>query len=293
MLDRMHLRKIISYNLFSLPLSKLTFFCIIFVVFFSPLPDHSRDEVFGESQYTIYFYNPESNVDNFASLKTRLDLYLKTLGPYQFQPFCDRNTFETNIQGKQDCVLILSSWYYKELMAFFPIKPIFVGVVDNESTQKKVLISKKDINNLKMLKGVSIASAGSKEYTNKFLKLMLGKEHAWLVDTFQILSVPKDIDALISVGFGLVQAALTTEYSISKLSSINQGLYQKLTILAKSDDSLLPIVAVPKTHNSKVSKLLEVVENMGKTVEGKKDIQILGIDSWKRLDENDWKLLRK
>ncbi len=293
MMNKIYLRKIVSYSSFSILFSKLTFFCIIFAVFSSPLLNHPRSEVLGESQYTIYFYNPESNVDNFASLKTKLDLYLKTLGPYQFQPFCDRNTFETNIRGKQDCVLILSSWYYKELKAFFPIKPVFVGVTDSESIQKKVLISKKDINNLRMLKGVSIASSGSKEYTNKFLKLMLGKENAWLVDTFQILSVPKDIDALISVGFGLVQAALTTEYSISKLSSINQGLYQKLTILAKSDDSLLPIVAVPEMHNSEISKLLKVVENMGKTAEGKKDIQILGIDGWKKLDENDWKLLRK
>ncbi len=112
----------------------------------------------GATRYTVYFYNPESNVDNFASLKTRLDVYLKDAG---------------------------------------------------------------------------IASAGSEEYTRKHLKSMVGEKYAEAIDTCQILAVPKDIDALISIGFGLVQAALTTEYSLSKLSAINPGLYKKLTIPAK------------------------------------------------------------
>lgn len=76
----------------------------------------------GATRYTVYFYNPESNVDNFASLKTRLDVYLKDTGPYQFQPFCDRETFEATIRNKHDCILIISSWYYKELRDSFPGK---------------------------------------------------------------------------------------------------------------------------------------------------------------------------
>ncbi len=49
---------------------------------------------------------------------------------------------------------------------------------------------------------------------------MVGEGYAGLIDTCQILAVPKDIDALISMGFGLVQAALTTEYSISNAAEV-------------------------------------------------------------------------
>jgi hypothetical protein len=250
-------------------------------------------EVLGAPKCTVYFYNPESNVDNFALLKTKLDMYLKNLGPYQFQPFCDRNTFEAHARGKHDCILILSSWYYKELKDFFPMKPVLVGTVDGESVQKKILASKADIKNLSQLKNASIASAGSEEYTRKYLKLMMGENDARLVDTFRILSVPKDIDALISMGFGLVQAALTTEYSITKLSIINQGLYKKLTILVRNEKSLHPIVAIPAGHDAEALKLLEIIENMEKTTEGKSCMQLFGVEGWRILDKKDLELLGK
>ena len=247
----------------------------------------------GATRYTVYFYNPESNVDNFASLKTRLDVYLKNIGPYQFQPFCDRETFEATIRDKRDCILIISSWYYKELKNSFPARPMLVGTVDGKSIQKKILSSKIPLNNLMMLKNASIASSGSEEYTRKYLKSMVGEEHAGVIDTCQILAVPKDIDALISMGFGLVQAALTTEYSISKLSAINPGLSGKLTILTKSGESLQPIVAVSEVHNPEVAKLLEIIEGMEKTPAGKNCLQMFGIDGWKKPETSEWELLRE
>lgn len=284
-----------KHFLYSVPcaLSKNTLFYIILITLSCMLLGSFRCEASGSSKCTVYFYNPESNVDNFASLKTRLDIYLKNLGPYQFQPFCDRNTFETTIRGKHDCIFILSSWHYKELKKFFPMKPVMVSTAGGKPIQKKILSAKNTVNNPRMLKGAAIASSGSEEYTRKLLASMLGKDNAWLVDTFQILSVPKDIDALISIGFGLVQAALTTEYSVSMLPSINQRLCKKLTVLAKSEESLLPIVAIPEVHDPEVSKLLEIVENMGRTTEGKNCIQMFGLDGWKKLDEKDWELLRK
>ena len=144
-----------------------------------------------------------------------------------------------------------------------------------------------------LLKNAGIASAGSEEYTRKYLKSMVGEGYAGLIDTCQILAVPKDIDALISMGFGLVQAALTTEYSISKLSVINPGLYKKLTILTKSGESLQPIVAVPEAYSPEVTKLLEIVEGMEKTPAGKNCLQMFGIDGWKKPGKSEWELLRK
>lgn len=273
--------------------SRSGLFCILLITFLCILAGSFRNKAAGASRYTVYFYNPESNVDNFASLKTKLDVYLKNLGPYLFQPFCDRNTFESTIRGKHDCVCILSSWHYKELRKHFPLKPVLVGTVDGKSIQKKILSAKNNTRNPGMLKGVSIASAGSEEYTRKLLTAMLGKDSAPLVDTFQILSVPKDIDALISIGFGLVQAALTTESSVSMLPSINQCLYKKLTVLAESEESLLPIVAIPETQDAGVDKLLEIVEGMRISDEGKRCIRMFGLDGWKKLDEKERELLLK
>ncbi|MCF6149144.1 MAG: phosphate/phosphite/phosphonate ABC transporter substrate-binding protein [Candidatus Kuenenia sp.] len=272
---------------------KALLFYLILIFFIVFAPCRPGLTVFAESKYTIYFYNPESNIDNYASLKTKFDLYLKKIGPYQFQPFSNRNTFENKTRGQHNCVLILSSWYYKELKNLFSIKPVLIGTLDDNSYQKKVLIAKKNINCPAMLKGCSIASSGGKEYTVEFLQSMLKEKDKEIVETLQILNVPKDIDALISIGFGLVQAALTTEYSIEMLADINNGLYKNLSILAMSEESLLPVVAIPAESGHVVPELVETIANMEETPDGKSNIQMLGLDGWKMLDENDWELLQK
>lgn len=271
--------------------ASIFYFILIFSLVFAPCRPGLK--AFAEPKYTIYFYNPESNIDNYASLKTKFDLYLKKIGPYQFQPFSNRNTFESKTRDQHNCVFILSSWYYKELKNLFSIKPVLIGTLDGNSYQKKVLIAKKNINCPAMLKGCSIASSGGKEYTVEFLHSMLKEKDKEIVETLQILNVPKDIDALISIGFGLVQAALTTEYSIEMLADINNRLYKNLSILAMSEESLLPVVAIPTESGRVVPELVEIIANMGKTPDGKSDIQMLGLDGWKRLDESDWELLQK
>lgn len=275
----LHTRKFFTYTSLKIFIFLLPFFGIF--------------AVYAASKHTVYFYNPESNVDNFASLKTRLDTYFKDFGLYKFQPFSDRGTFEKIIQEKQDGILLLSSWHYKILREKLPIKPVLVGVIDGKTTQLKVLSSKKKVNNLETLKDCTVASAGSDDYTRNLLRLMFSEDKKHLVDSFQILSVPKEIDALISVGFGLAEVALTTESSIDMLLSINPGLYKKLTILAKSRETLLPIVAVLKVHDPDADKLLEIVENMGKTPDGEKSIRMLGLDGWKVVGEKEMVLLEK
>ena len=172
------------------------------------------------------------------------------------------------------------------------IKPVLVGVIDGKTTQKKVLSSKKVINDIKMLKGARIASAGSDEYTGNLLKQMLGKENEKLVDSFQLLVVPKDIDALISVGFGLADAALTTENSLDMLSSINPRLKGKLATVASSKEILLPIVAIHEGLTPDIVKLLVALKNMPDSEDGNRGMQILGLDGWKKLDEHDEELLK-
>ncbi|MBM4053678.1 MAG: phosphate/phosphite/phosphonate ABC transporter substrate-binding protein [Planctomycetes bacterium] len=272
---------------------KSSFFYLIVTFFLVLKPVCFGQTTINESKGIIYFYNPESNIDNYAALKTKFDKYLKKIGPYQFQPFNERTTFENMTRGRHNCVFILSSWYFKELKNSFSIQPILIGTLDGNSNQKKVLIAKNNISSLTMLKGCSIASSGSKEYTIKFLQSMLKEKNKEIAETLQILNVPKDIDALISVGFGLVQAALTTQCSIEMMADINNTLYKNLSILAMDENSLLPVVATPSAHDREATELLDIITNMDKTPDGKSNLQMLGVDGWKELDESDWDLLRK
>lgn len=245
------------------------------------------------SFYTVYFYNPESNVYNFTSLKTQIDIYLKRFGPYRFQPFNSRDMFEQELAKNTNGIVLVSSAHYRILQKTTALQPVLTGVVNGKTTQRKVLSTKKNIEELNELRGFSIASSGRDDYTHTTLTKMLGKKHRQLLGSFQILNVPKDIDALISVGFGMADVALTTEESIAMLMQINPRLHKKLAILAKGEATLLMIAAIPEQHDPAIRSLLKIIQNMPHTPAGGKRISMLGIDSWKELDETEKELLTK
>ncbi|MBF0101492.1 MAG: hypothetical protein HQK77_11345 [Desulfobacterales bacterium] len=245
------------------------------------------------SKFAIYFYNPETNINNFVSLKIEFDTYLSEFGSYQLQPFSDRSTFEKFISEKTDGIFILSSWHYKNLKDKMQVNPQLVGVSKGTSTHKKVLTGKISAANSEppsMEKGGNIASASTEDYTTNILKEMLHKD---VFEQCKILTVPKDIDALMSVGFGMATFALTTEYSLTKLSTVNPKLFKMLKPIALSENKLMPIVASPRDINEDIKKLIDIVQKMATTQEGEKLLQMLGLDTWKPLNEQENKYLNQ
>jgi len=101
-----------------------------------------------------------------------------------------------------------------------------------------------------------------------------------MIDTARILTVPKDIDALMSVGFGMSRSALTTETALEKLKGINPGLHKKMKPVAKGADTLRLILAIPKKLKEDAEYVVECMRNMSKTDAGRKKIRLLGLDEW-------------
>jgi len=248
---------------------------------------------FAGQKYTIYFYNPETNINNFASLKKEFDTYLLSFGEYQFQPFNERETFEKLITERKDGIFLVSSWHYRKLKETIPLEPMLVAVYRDKSTCRKILSVKKSIDNLNLLKGATVASAGSEEYTRSILRQMLKQNNEDVVRSLKILTVPKDIDALMSVGFGMAGAAITTEGSLAKLAMMNQKQFDMLQQLAASDDTLLPVIAAPKPYNDACKKLTSLIKEMGVRQEGKQKLTMIGLDGWKELNDSEKEILEK
>ena len=244
-------------------------------------------KIFSDNTYTIYFYNPETNINNFASLKTEFDKYLSNYGPFKFQPFSDRQSFEKFIVGRRDGVFVMSSWHFRQLKKLFPIDMYarLVGVSKGKATYEKILTAKNNIINVDLLKGKIVASSGNEDYTKNILMQMHGEGKRNIVDSMKILTVPKDIDALMAVGYGMADSALTTENSLTKLAAINPKQYGFLRSLSKSEEILLPIVAAPKQSDKKIRMLLAIIEQMETVLDGKRKLKMLGVDGWKKVEK--------
>lgn len=252
----------------------------------------SAQAPFAVTSQTVFFYNPETNVDNFAMLKTEFDTYLADQGGYTFQPFSDRSTFEKMLMDKPDGIYLLSSWHYSQLNAKIPLKPVLVGTAKGEVQQRKVL-SAHDAGDAAALQGATVAGAGTEDYLRNLLRQMLGAEREALVASIKLLTVPKDIDALMAVGFGMAKGAISSEGSLRKLALINPKQHGQLKSLASSEKSFLLIAAVPKQARSEDASLIKVIEGMSQQPDGEKKLKMLGLDGWKRIDTLDASLSKQ
>ncbi|MDR4499765.1 MAG: hypothetical protein MRK02_17880 [Candidatus Scalindua sp.] len=283
-------------NTFSIPIRRNAIFgkyrqvssiCLWFIFLWLLFPS----EIFA-SRYTIYFYNPETNINNFVLLKNEFDRYLSEHGQFTFQPFSDKETFEKFAAKRKSGIFLISSWHYQDLSKKIQIEPVLIGILKGKPIQRKILFAKGDITNVDSLMGKSIASSGSEDYTKNILLQMLGKGKEDIINSLNVLTVPKDIDALMAFGFGMSDAALTTEHTQEKLSKINPKLCNMLNELA-STETYLQIVAAPKQSDENIQQLLSLIAKMTSSLDGRKNLKMISLDGWKKVSKAERKYLEK
>jgi len=236
-------------------------------------------------KFIVYFYSSETNINTFKSLKMEFDSYLAKFGDYEFQPFSDRKTFEEQVKDKPRCLVLLSSWHYANIHKAYVLKPMLVGVRNGQKYQKRILVASESAANIESVKTGPIASASSAQHTLSTLGEMFKDQDP--VKNFKILTVPKDIDALMSVGFGMAKSALITENSLETLKTVNPPLYKKLKIVAESKESLLLIIAAPESFVTDAEKMIGIIQNMSTDPDGEKKIKMLGLEGWQTFDPSD------
>lgn len=215
----------------------------------------------------VYLYTPEINVNNFKSLKMSFDSYLSVYGNYELQPFSDKETFEKYLK-KKNSIAILSSWHYYEIAKKYNLEAMLVAKKRGSTTDRKILVGQKN----SVLKGI-VTSAYDKEYTGELLSTIT-KNNA---KELSVLKVPKEIDALMSVGFGMSKFALVSKDSFSLLQTINPVLAKDLKIYYESEPEYRMLLVCNEIDKEE-SKLISVFKNMELTNNGKNILNSIGID---------------
>ncbi len=246
------------------------FFCLLL----SAWPEKAQ----AQEKIMIYFYSSETNINNFKSLKMEFDTWLSRFGPYEFQPFSDRQIFETHLRGKKDCLVLLSSWHFSKIAKEYSLSPLLSGIRNGKKYQKRILVAAAAASGADILQKGPVASASNPDYTRSVLRELFGEEITG--DSVRILTVPKDIDALMSVGFEMSKSALITESTLEKLKETDPVLSRKMKTLKAGKDSLLLILAVPESFSEKSGKILEIIQNMSGQPEGADIVRMLDLDGW-------------
>lgn len=240
----------------------------------------------------LCFFSPETNINNFSTLKGEFDGYFADNGGCKFQPFSNRETFEQFLASPRNRLFLMSGWHFRQLRDRTDLDPVMVGTLQSRTTQRRLLVARREAASPESLRGAKVATAGSREYTLTLLTEMLGAERQDLIASFQILVVPKDIDALMSIGYGLAQAAVTTEGGLEKLQKINPRQAGLLQPLITGKEASYPIIVAPKKRGLEIEEMFSVLNRMGADAEGRQRLRLLGLDGWRPIAEDEkeqWK----
>lgn len=263
--------------------TQLVLQCVLFcfALFFCLAPAASD----ASEKIKIYFYSSETNINNFKSLKSGFDGYLSKFGPYEFQPFSERETFEKHIRNKEKCLLILSSWHYSKIHKAFSLAPSLVGMRNGKNYQKRILVASAKLGDLSAAAQGPVATASNIPHTRSTLEEMLTNKA--MAESVNILKVPKDVDALMSVGFDMSKAALVTENAFDNLRMLDPELHGKMKLLVEGKESLLQILAVPQAFRDQAGDLIQIIKKMPDDPDGMNLIKMFDLDGWKTVDSSD------
>lgn len=234
----------------------------------------------------IYFYNPEINTARNLVLKNTWDSYLHEKGLFEFQPVENGEDFSKLVHQEANAAFIMADWLYAEL---FPsskrdkqaIQLAFHGLKNGEDTYRKILVSNKGALDFEK---VTIACSGSKARAREVIQSIYPELSSEQLETLKILLVPKDIDALMAVGYGLAEMALSTEVSLSKMSLLNNNLYKDMIVLKESRPLRRSVLIFKSTNNALKASLKNVLLSMKKHPKGEQAMILLGLDDWKLND---------
>ncbi|MBT3369010.1 MAG: hypothetical protein HN416_17845, partial [Nitrospina sp.] len=164
------------------------------------------------------------------------------------------------------------------------LSPALTGMRNGKKYQRKILVTSEKAADIEARPGL-VASASSLQYTTSALRKMLQKKHAQ--HSFQVLTVPKDIDALMSVGFGMAKLAFASENTFDELKGVNPKLCSKMKVLAEGEETLRLILALPQSFKENSRKTINVIKNMPMDSDGKRRMRMLGLDGWQELNSSD------
>ena len=227
----------------------------------------------------VYYYTIEKNIENFKTLKVNFDRYLEKYGAYEFQAFTDKEMFETFLKDK-DTIVMLSSLHYRQIEKKHNLNAICVAENKKSITDTNVIVGKKNT----PLNGM-VTTAFSKKYTRKLLRQTFGLHH------LNVLKVPKEIDALMAVGYGMSQFASVSKSSFELLQKTNSSLTKNMRIYSESDPTYRMLIAVNK-ENVKNKDFIRIFTKMNQSKNGKSILKILGIDSFVQLNSTHLRELR-
>jgi hypothetical protein len=226
----------------------------------------------------ILYYDPDTNQERIAVVSALFNKYLERAAPgVVFEPMASEQALQRRIDDPAAKFAIVKSTYLRRNKD--KLVPLLVPEGGGSIYYHKVLVDSGDGPPTR-LSNKTIAAAMSGDEAKGFLAYL--KSQALEVDGAFVVSVTKDVDALLAMTFGQADAALVTENSIAVLKQSNPNAVSKLRVLLHTGDILrAPLCEIAQRASAgERAAMVKTLASLQDDTAGKRLLDLLGADRW-------------
>lgn len=237
-------------------------------------------EIYPET-YSIFYYNPEGSIRDFAYFKSLVEEYLKRYSQdINFIPIILEKDVVQYIRDPKVILGIMPFRFYKEYGTEYGLKLLLVPVKGGKYEYQKVLVSMEGKARTEKPLVIITGTYMSPE-EEKVLEKLFGNKQ------IKFLKLPRDMDALMALYFSQADYALINQDVIEVFKSINPQYVSNLKVNQNVSKIPFPVLVV-------FTKKLDSGGNLGNLIKqiekgflemqgdplGTKILNLLGFDKW-------------
>jgi|GEM_PF-1885982 len=245
-------------------------------------PSSARAEAPPSGEPSFYFFSPDWRPADLNALAERMHAALLDQAfEVSFQAFARYDDFSRQVVDFPPAFLIAPGWF-PSLAANdigLSLQPIATPLRHHRTTYRKALVTRSDVNSIADLARGSIAAAvhslgpGSEQAVLDAVHLDRGSA--------KVIAVPKDVDGLLALSFGQVDAALVTAQQYELLASSTPDAAAKLQVLAFSAPIPLPgVFAGAQTSAEDRLRMAAALAKFTDSEAGREVLALLGYDAF-------------
>ncbi len=234
-------------------------------------------------QPEFFYFSPQVGSANFSLLKETAEAYFRQAGlPLGFQPFARFEDLQRESARRQPAFLLVPEWALQGACFGERLSMMVRPSRNGRPHDRRALLARKSIPTAARLAGSAIATTvlqgGSAADSGALARFRV--EHP----DVRIIPVPKDVDALLAVGFGQVDAAFVSIAEFEMLARVNPQLTGNLHEIGYSESTPFPAVYATSTASAEVvERLASTLEAAASNAVGRRLVGLLGYDQWSRV----------
>ena len=231
----------------------------------------------------LFYFSPDFSPGNLSVLTQAADAYFReSNADARFQAFVRFEDFEREVAAQKPEFVVVPDWANGTDCLGVELRALAKPQRSGESTGRKALVARPKVRSIADIPEGSIAATVTPSGAMPGSALdRIRREHPGV----RIIPVPKEIDALLAVAFGQVDAAFVSSGQFGLLAGVSPKLGNDLEEIGYAESTPFPMIyATAYATSEQVDDVRTAVSGVAGTGTGKRLIGLLGYDEWVLVD---------